>query len=223
MQQIPLELHRVEAPSLGNFVAGRNAEVLAWLRALRDGAPPQGVSVIYLWGAPGSGKTHLLTALAGASAVLGPASPVHGYRLDAGARVVAVDDCERLDAPRQRRLFQLLEHARARPGATVVAAGAQPPLRLALRDDLRTRLGAGLVGQLHPLDDEEKAVLLAQVAAERGVTLSAEVVPWLLAHTSRDIRALLALFDALDRHAYARKRPITLPLLRDMIQQGLEI
>ena len=56
------------------------------------------------------------------------------------------------------------------------------------------------------------------MAAERGVTVSADVVPWLLTHTSRDIRVLSELFDALDRHALARKRPITLPLLRDWLQ-----
>ena len=216
MQQIPLDLHRIEAPSLENFVAGRNAEVLAWLRALRAGAPPAGASVIYLWGEAGSGRTHLLEALVGARAVLGPGSPPAGFRLEEDTRIAAVDDCELLDAERQQRLFQLLEHVRARPGAVVVAAGAQPPLGLALRDDLRTRLGSGLVGRLHLLGDDEKAALLGQVAAERGVALSPEVVPWLLAHTSRDIRALLALFDALDRHAYARKRAITLPLLREL-------
>jgi DnaA family protein len=56
------------------------------------------------------------------------------------------------------------------------------------------------------------------VAAERGVAVAADVVPWLLNHRSRDIRVLLELFDALDRHAFARKRPITLPLLREWLQ-----
>jgi len=225
MYQLPLDLHRVEAPSLDNFVVGRNAELLAQLRLLRAGAATPGVALLYLWGEPGCGKSHLLQALVGAAAVLGPDSPLEAFSIGSlpaapGAAIVAIDDCERLDAARQERVFQLINHARARPGTTVVAAGAQPPLALALRDDLRTRLGSGLVYRLHLLGDDEKAAVLNRVAAERGVAISSDVIPWLIAHTSRDIRALLRLFDALDRHAFERKRAITLPLLRELEAAG---
>ncbi|MCL4184984.1 MAG: DnaA regulatory inactivator Hda [Burkholderiaceae bacterium] len=223
MRQIALDLRRVEAPTLENFVAGRNGEALAQLRLLRAGPAPAGAPLIYLWGEPGCGKTHLLQALAGAQRVLGPEAPAAAFTAamaTAQPPIVAIDDCERLDAGRQQLAFQLLNHVRARPGATVLAAGAQPPLALALRDDLRTRLGSGLVYRLHLLSDEEKAAVLGRVAAERGVAISPDVVPWLIAHTSRDIRALLRLFDALDRHAFERKRAITLPLLRELEAAG---
>lgn len=221
MYQLPLDLHRIEAPSLENFVVGRNGEVLAQMRLLREGATPAGAAVLYLWGEPGCGKSHLLQALAGAARVLGPASPVEAFSVDGlTPAIVAIDDCERLDDERQQRAFQLINHARARPGTTVVAAGAQPPLALAVRDDLRTRLGSGLVYRLQLLSDDEKAAVLNRVAAERGVAISSDVVPWLIGHTSRDIRALLRLFDALDRHAFERKRAITLPLLRELDAAG---
>jgi DnaA family protein len=223
MRQIALDLRRVEAPTLANFVAGRNGEVLAQLGQLRTGAAPAGAPLIYLWGEPGCGKTHLLQALASAQGVLGPDAPAAAFAAaleTAQSPVVAIDDCERLDAQRQQLAFQLVNRARAQPGTTVLAAGAQPPLALALRDDLRTRLGSGLVYRLHLLTDEEKAAVLGRVAAERGVAISPDVVPWLIAHTSRDIRALLRLFDALDRHAFERKRAITLPLLRELEAAG---
>ncbi len=224
MHQLPLDLRRIEAPTLANFVAGRNAEALARLRRLPGEAAQGGSALVYLWGEPGCGKTHLLRALAGDRLLLGPDAPVDAFapgQLEAGApAIVAIDDCERLDDARQQRAFQLINHALARPGAAIVAAGAQPPLALALRDDLRTRLGAGLVYRLHLLDDAEKAAVLGRVAAERGVSMSPDVVPWLIAHTSRDIRALLHLFDALDRHAFELKRPVTLPLLRELAAAG---
>ena len=230
MYQLPLDLRRIEAPSLENFVVGRNGEVLAQMRLLREGTTPGGAALIYLWGEPGCGKSHLLQALVGAARVLGPASPIGAFSFDELApgafppdgapAIVAIDDCEQLDEERQKRAFQLINHARARPGTTVVAAGAQPPLALAIRDDLRTRLGSGLVYRLQLLSDDEKAAVLDRVAAERGVALSSDVVPWLIGHTSRDIRALLRLFDALDRHAFERKRAITLPLLRELDAAG---
>lgn len=230
MFQLPLDLHRIEAPSLENYVVGRNGEVLAQLRLLLEGATPGGAAVIYLWGEPGCGKTHLLQALVGAPQVLGPDAPPDAFAperfapgafpRDGAPAIVAIDDCERLDDARQQRAFQLLNHARERPGTTVVAAGAHPPLALALRDELRTRLGSGLVYRLQLLSDDEKAAVLNRVASERGVAISSDVVPWLIAHTSRDIRALLRLFDALDRHAFERKRAITLPLLRELEAAG---
>ncbi len=229
MYQIPLDLHRIEAPSLENFVVGHNGEVLAQMRLLREGAALAGAALVYLWGEPGCGKSHLLQALVGAPRVLGPDSLPEAFSIDSvasgapapGARsIVAIDDCERLDDERQQRAFQLINHARAQPGATVVAAGAQPPLALALRDDLRTRLGSGLVYRLQLLGDDEKAAVLNRIASERGVAISSDVVPWLIAHTSRDIRALMRLFDALDRHAFERTRAITLPLLRELAAAG---
>lgn len=230
MYQLPLDLHRIEAPSLENFVVGRNGEVLAQLRLMREGAGLSGARLIYLWGEPGCGKSHLLQALVGAPRVLGPDSPPDAFSAVALApgepaapqatTIVAIDDCDRLDDERQQRVFQLINHARAQPGLAVVAAGAQPPLALALRDDLRTRLGSGLVYRLQLLSDDEKAAVLNRVAAERGVAISSDVVPWLIGHTSRDIRALLRLFDALDRHAFERKRAITLPLLRELEAAG---
>jgi DnaA family protein len=223
MRQLALDLRRVEVPTLENFVAGRNVEVLAQLCLLRAGTSTAGAPLIYLWGEPGCGKSHLLQALAGEAGMLGPEAPIAAFAAAierAGPSIVAIDDCERLDAARQQLAFQLLNHARARPGATVLAAGAQPPLALALRDDLRTRLGSGLVYRLHLLTDQEKAAVLGRVAAGRGVMVSPDVVPWLIAHTSRDIRALLRLFDALDRYAFERRRAITLPLLRELEAAG---
>ena len=83
MYQLPLDLHRIEAPSLENFVVGRNGEVLAQLRLLREGAALSGAALIYLWGEPGCGKSHLLQALVGAPRVLGPDSPPETFPIGA--------------------------------------------------------------------------------------------------------------------------------------------
>ncbi len=225
MHQIALDLHRVEPPTLENFVAGRNGEVVARLRAQRDAPAAGAAPLVYLWGEPGCGKTHLARAMA-AGDPLAPDAPLAAFEAllaEAAerARVVAVDDVDRLDAPRQSLVFHLINRARMQPASVVLATGAQPPLALALRDDLRTRLGSGLVYRLQLLGDDEKAAAIERVARERGVALAADVVPWLIAHTARDIRALLRVFDVLDRRAFERKRAITLPFLRALQAEGL--
>lgn len=219
-RQLTLDLLAAAEPTLGNFVAGRNAECVALLARIAAGERAHRFA--YLWGAPGSGRSHLIRAIAAAGRLLGPDAPLAAFDFDPGCNLYAVDDADRLDAQRQQALFHLCNQVRAEPGCALVTAGAAPPMGLAMREDLRTRLGWGLVFELHLLSDDEKGDALRRAAAERGVAVSADVVPWMLTHRSRDIRALIEQFDALDRYAFERKRPITLPLVREWLQREFE-
>lgn len=221
MQQLLLDLVPVSAPTLDNFAPGRNAEPLRALRAwLAGGAEP----ALYLWGPPGSGKTHLLSGAVeqgrgGAVEV----RFVAASELDAvgsevpGGAWLAIDDVDTLSAPGQAALFTLLNRA-AHGELRLVMTAAIAPAGLTLREDVRTRIAAGLVFQLHPLDDEEKAQALQSHARSRGFDLRPEAVRYLLVHGRRDLRWLLAALDALDRHSLQTRRPITLPLLREALQ-----
>ena len=68
-------------------------------------------------------------------------------------------------------------------------------LQLKLRADLKTRLAAGLIYQVHGLNDAEKAAALRGHADARGFRLSQEVADYLLRHAERDMPSLLALLD----------------------------
>lgn len=220
MSQLALDLLQPLQPTLANFVPGRNAEALdALVRLVR---PPQfthaPARIIYLCGEAGCGRTHLLSALA---AVAPGASWTPGGVLE-GPGLTLVDDVETLDAAAQVALFNRLNAVRARDDAACVVAGPLPPARLPLRDDLRTRLAWGLVYQLHPLSDAEKAAALRTHAAATGLALPDDVLAFLLARLPRDMRTLVAVLDALDAFALARKRPLTLALLREWLQLRLE-
>jgi DnaA family protein len=187
--QLLLELAPPPAPTLANFAPGRNRAAVAALARLAV-AP----GVVYLWGEAGSGKSHLLAA--------------------SGA--TAFDDVDRLDEPAQLEAFDRFNRVRA-AGGSAVAAGRTPPARLALREDLRSRVLSGLVFQLFPLADEEKAAALAAHAAERGMKLPGEAVDHLLARLPRDLGTQFAVLDAIDRYSLARQRPVTLPLVREAL------
>lgn len=210
--QLALDLIQPLTPTLDNFVPGRNAETLATLRSVREGGGPQ---FVYLWGEAGAGCSHLLRALGGAGVSEG--KPVGAPEFDPVTALYCIDDVDRLDPDSQSRLFILMNEVRAHPGTRLVAAGSRPPGQLDLRDDVRSRLAWGLVYQVYPLSDVEKAQALVAHAGSRGIVLSPEVRAWMLAHLPRDMRTLVAVLDALDAYALVRQRPITVPLLREWL------
>ncbi len=220
MRQLALALTQPPEPSLDNFVAGPNAELVERLRDAARGAKVE--SVIYLWGAPGSGRTHLLRATASAAHDAQYAGAQDDFA-GLGARLIAVDDVERLDEPRQIALFNLINRAReagGNAGVVVLAAGNAPPAQLSLRADLRSRLGWGLVYELRAPDDSDKAVHLRAEARRRGLELTDEVLAYLLARLPRDLRSLVAIVELLDRHSLERRRPLTVPLAREALREA---
>lgn len=209
MQQFILDLRPDAPPTLANFLPGPNAEALAAVRGHDGrGADP----VLYLWGEPGCGKSHLLQAWAAQHAA--------GFELEIEADGViqprAIDDVEGLDAEAQVKLFALLNLAREQ-AVPVLVSGAQPPMQLGLRADLATRLAQGLVLRLLPLSDADKAQAIAIRAEALGLNLPEEVTRYLISHCQRDLPSLLATVDALDAYSLSRKRAASVPLLKEML------
>ncbi len=223
MRQLLLDWGAARPQTLDSFVIGKNQELAALLQRIahRD-APTLDQRFVTLWGEPGSGKSHLLVALAASAPALQlhRDSPAADFRYADGTALYLLDDCDEFDEPRQHAAFALYNELRE-SGGILVATAKKPPSQLEMREDLRTRLGWGLVYQVHGLSDEEKIDALAHSAQARGLSLSAGVLPYLLTHFRRDMRSLSAMLDALDRYSLETQRPITTHLLRELLQQGL--
>ena len=218
-----LDLPADKPQTLDNFEIGDNAELCTLLRRLAD--PTAALSLterfVYCWGAPGSGKSHLLRALCNHNIdvrYLHSGSAVSDFAVGLACKLTVIDDCDQMTPDQQIAAFALFNQLRENAGA-LVTSGASPPSALSLREDLRTRLGWGLIYQVHGLSDEEKIAALTRAAQTRGFTLASGVLPYLLTHFNRDMRALSAMLDALDHYSLETKRPITLPLLRDLLQR----
>ena len=226
-QQLLLDIRPEALATLDNFVVGDNAELLARLGTL---AAPGTVDQIYLWGPPGSGRSHLLRGAAElAQARARPVSFSEGARLGAEAALapgtlVIVDDVDDLDESAQINLFRIFNAARQQ-GLALLLSGSSAPLRLkaTLREDLRTRIGSTLIYELRPLSDGEKAAALRSHGAGRGMRIDAALIDYLLHHGRRDLPSLLAVLDALDQISLEQQRPLTLPLLREILQTSLEL
>lgn len=214
MRQLLLDIRPHARPDLARFVAGRNVELMAQLHAMLDGTAAE--RMVYVWGAPGSGKSYLLAAWAAAC-------ETHGLRVqwggvEAGAIVVA-DAVESWNEARQLAGFAAYNQVRERAGLWL-AAGSVAPAELPLMPELKTRFGWGLVFQMQPLNDAEKQTALRQHAESLGFQLDPQVADYLLTRAARDMQSLLTVLEALDRVSLETRRPITLPLARQLLNQS---
>jgi DnaA family protein len=211
MQQLLLDIRPAARPTLDNFIPGPNRELLGHLKHWLHGETSE--TALYIWGPPGSGKTHLLNALAAETGGLvwdgsGETAP--------DTPLIAVDDVEALSESAQIAAFDAYNRTKA-AGLRFVAAGENAPAGLRLREDLRTRLGWGLVYRLNPLSDTDMQAALAKHARDLGFDLDPAIANWLLTRTSRNLGYLLQIVEALDRYSLQTKRRITLPLLKEVL------
>jgi DnaA-homolog protein len=222
MKQLPLDIGLARTPTLASFLAGPNEAAWQHLQ-LWAGSPTRSPVPTYLWGASGSGKTHLLKAVAEClreqGARIGWLDPglAEPPPFDERWSVVLLDDVHHLGAVQQHAAFSWFVQAQALQRG-VLAAGLFAPTELRLREDLRTRLGWGHVFQLQLLDDSERRAVLRQAADARGVFLGDEVMDFILHRFSRDLGSLMQLLEHLDAYALQTQRAITIPLVKAMLE-----
>lgn len=221
MRQLLLDLPAEKPQTMESFVVGANDELAQLMQRLLQ-RTPNGLDerFVYLWGDAGAGKTHLLRALTQANTARYLDGDASASAFDyAGDLLYLLDDCQKLSADAQIAAFNLFNQVREQ-GGCLVTAGPVAPAALTVREDLRTRLGWGLIYQVRGLSDDDKIAALTQSANARGLALSPGVLPYLITHFARDMRSLSAMLDALDAYSLETKRPITLPLLRELLQRN---
>lgn len=217
-QQVLPHIRPQQIPSLDNFVVGGNGELLTLLTRCATGKETR---PIYLWGSTGSGRSHLLQAVAHqvGTTVLN-ANAIPGDFLPPDNSLIVIDDIEQLAPEAQIALFRGFNDQHPR-GLRLLLSGGRAPLHLPCREDLRTRIGQALIYEVKPLTDAEKASALLYHAAQRGMKIDDHIIEYLLRHGRRDLPSLMAVLDALDQQSLEQKRPVTLPLLREILQPNL--
>jgi DnaA-homolog protein len=227
--QLPLGLRWPRRQRFEHFHEGANAAAVAAVQAL---AVQAAAPWLYLSGAAGSGKSHLLLAACQAAHEAGrtvqylPLKTLRDHAVAirgvAGSEFIALDNLDALAGEREAEhaVFDLYNRARAEGTALIFAAEtvpAQLPLTL---PDLRSRLGACTQFALKPLDDAERREVLKKQAGLRGIELDDTVLDWLFARYARDLGALLDLLDRLDQASLAAQRRVTVPFLRTLLRES---
>ncbi len=228
--QLPLPVHLRDDATLENFLAPPAlAPLLPVLRAQCAALPGEAAEpLVFLHGAAGVGKSHLLQAgchLAGERALYLPLAELSGYApADVLADVeqqqfVALDDLQSVLGNRdwEVALFDLCNRARESGCRLLVAADAAPRTLHCALDDLRSRLSWGVTFQLPQLNDSEKQAVLCFRAERRGLLLPEEAAAYIVSRAPRGLSSLLELLDLLDRQSLAHKRALSIPFIRQAL------
>ncbi|MEQ6917274.1 DnaA regulatory inactivator Hda [Halomonas aquatica] len=225
--QLPLGVGLRDDATFANFHPGPNATLVDRLvHQLDDDGEP----FLYVWGASGTGRSHLLQAACheasdrdGRSLYLPLAELGHFppmmleeiERLD----LVAIDDLERVVG--RKRWEEALFHAFNRlrdAGKRLVIAADAPPRQLSVKlPDLASRLTWGMTFQLQGLDDVGRLAALQLRARARGMQLPDEVARYILHRGPRRLDALFTTLEALDRASLSAKRKLTIPFVKQAL------
>ncbi len=226
MKQLALGVRLRAEAVFASFWPGENAEIVAALKAA-SAAP------LWLWGAHGTGKTHLLQAVCAATGEAAAYFPLNrslalppealaGYERSA---VLCVDDVDAVagDLAWEKALFRLFNEAGDLGNRLIFAAAAPPRQSEWLLEDWRSRAAACVVYQLREIDDAGRVGALQLRAAQRGLQLPVETSEYLLKRMPRDLHSLFEVLDQLDHASLVAQRRLTIPFIRDALEKRAEI
>ena len=228
IRQFPLDLRWPPHQRLDAFWPGANVPAL---QGVSDAALSAG-AWLYLHGASGTGKSHLLIAACRAALEAGRAARYVSLAQRAAQRsdaiggiepdgLLAIDDVQAIagDRDAERALFDLYNRAKTAQARMLFAAKASPAEIGLTLPDLVSRLSMCTQYALRPLDDAGRRAMLRVLAGRLGLRLDDEVLDWWFARQPRDPASLVALLQRVDRASLAAQRRITIPFLRELLNE----
>ncbi len=232
------------------FIVGKPNEFAhACARRVADQPACQGFNPLFLYGGVGLGKTHLMHAIAWElTAPDRPGRPVSVaymsaekfmYRFISAIRsqstiqfkeqlrsvdVLMIDDLQFLinkDAT-QDEFFHTF-NALVESGKQIVVSADKSPSDLSgLEERVRTRLGSGMVADLHATTFELRISILEAKVARTGVAVPPKVLEFLSHKITSNIRELEGALNRLVAHANLFGRAITLETTQEVLHDVLK-
>lgn len=229
-EQLPLALRWPAHQRFESYVTDGSEAVVDSVRHAALAADP---AFLFLAGASGSGKTHLLIAACAAAGAAGRSAQYLDLarlsqprdatiRRFGGSDVLAIDHIDAIAGERdaEHALFDLYNRCKAE-GSTLLFAASDSPSSLGLvLPDLVSRLSSCTQWILRPLDEASRRIALRERAAARGIELDDAVLDWLFTRQARDLGTLTDLLERIDRAALAAQRRVTVPFLRGLLRES---
>ena len=205
-----------------NFIGDKNQQILEFLSGL---FARQSSSVVYVYGAQSSGKTHLLQGCAFKALEKSLKVAYIDFKQDMPSRVldnledndwVCIDNVDSLEEDQQQELFDLYNRA-SNTSVKLIISGKTLPSELNLFKDLKTRLSLATIFCLETLDDHSKKSIIQQQMDERNLKIDHKIYDYLFKHYSRDLADLLNAINQLDKASLQQKNSITIPLVKQVL------
>lgn len=229
MIQLPLDFELKVDATFDNFMLGDNALLIEALQSIANGQS----EFLYFYGGQGTGKTHLLQAIAHQTANL---QDFHLAYLPLDSQMLAPEllanfenfDCVCLDgieqvlnqasSPKwQEAIFHLYNQLKDGNKSLVITANEAPiGLNISLQD-LSSRLNAMLIHEIKPLSDNDKKLYIQQKSQEKGIHLSDELALYLLSRGRRDLASINQSIELLDSASIQAKRKVTKPFIKEVL------
>ena len=195
MDQLLLNIHPPSIKSLENFVIGDNFEAISVIKKFTT---DKNLQFFYLWGVQGSGKSHLSSVVK-------------------NNNILVIEDIESMSDIEQIQAFSIFNNCKEN-GKKLFITGSNSPNNMGLRSDLASRLSWGLVYQIKALTDNEKKLALLNYSKQKGISSNVKVIEYCMKNLKRDLHYLIATLDALDNWSLKTKKPMTIPLLKKLLE-----
>jgi chromosomal replication initiator protein len=230
------------------FVVGKpNEFAYACSRRVAERPSSPGFNPLFLYGGVGLGKTHLMHAIAWelTDRATNPVSVAYMsaekfmYRFIAAIRsqstmefkenlrsvdVLMIDDLQFLIGKdnTQEEFFHTFNYLVEQGKQIVVSADKSPSDLNGLEHRLRTRLGCGMVADLHSTTYELRISILEAKAARAGVDVPVKVLEFLAHKITSNVRELEGALNRLVAHANLFSRSVTLETTHEVLHDILK-
>jgi DnaA family protein len=195
MDQLLLNIHPPSIKSLENFVIGDNFEAISVIKKFTT---DKNLQFFYLWGVQGSGKSHLSSVVK-------------------NNNILVIEDIESMSDIEQIQAFSIFNNCKENDKKLFIT-GSNSPNNMGLRSDLASRLSWGIVYQIKALTDNEKKLALLNHSKQKGMSSNVKVIEYCMKNLKRDLHYLIATLDALDNWSLKTKKPMTIPLLKKLLE-----
>ncbi|MEQ1483994.1 DnaA regulatory inactivator Hda [Methyloglobulus sp.] len=227
--QLPVTFEFRANQTFDDYYPGSNKEIIDQLRKTVAGT---GEQYIFLWGEEGYGKSHLLQACCHEAFH----QDITAFYLDLsdsastdpelftgleGFEIVCLDNIDALAGREDWELafFNLFNQHRDQGNRLILSATCTPNSLTFTLPDLRTRINWGLSLKIQPLDDNDKIAALNYKAQQMGFDIAPQAARFLLTHYDRSLTSLWLILDKLDWASLAAKRKLTIPFLKQILDQ----
>tara|TARA_B100001964_G_C14111963_1_gene544259 strand:- start:50 stop:721 length:672 start_codon:yes stop_codon:yes gene_type:complete len=221
MNQLGLPISLNTSMLLESFVA--NQELL---RSINQLFLDENSSEVFIYGASGQGKTHILQGAVlkalemDKNAVYIDCSesfPEHILDLVDQIDFISFDNVHLISSENQEVFFDLYNRAR-QTQIFILVSGDSLPSDLEVMKDIKTRLSLAAVYKLEELNDELTMSVIDSQMSQRNLSVNSNVYEYLFKNYSRDLKLLLSTLNDLDTASLQSKKPISIPFVKKFLE-----